>query len=448
MKQAVLAVALALLVPQSARAHAGPQVRSILFDREQSLHAPTLLIANRGLIFGDADTASWELVCNEVLHVTTSDKPDVAALPDGRILVATARGLLETSDRACNWQRQTGFGEMTNTPALAQQPAAPEVLFVSTYAPGKTGLSKSQDGGKTWRELLHVADTDFLRYIRIARSDPQRMYMAKLGFASSRFVYSVLRSADAGESWQEQKLELTDEETDLELLGVSPVDPDLLLAKAHAADQALMTERLFVSHDGGKRFEQPIRLHTLAQVEWSADGQTLWLATDDGLYRSRDAAKSFERVGAADLVSCVQERDGALYACGWYRGIEAGMPGIGVSHDQGASFERYMNLNEVLTPLECDRGSAAATTCEQLWIDWQREILGYVPGVPAAGTAAVLAAGSGGSAAHAAHGSGGCSLAPASSRERAWSTLVALGWLACGLRRPRRAASLRTKSAG
>ena len=404
-------------------------MRSIRFDRDASLRAKTLLIANRGLILGDATSASWELVCNDVLLLTTSDRPDIVDLPDGRILVATARGTLESSDRACNWETLSTFGDMVSTPALAQHPTEPETLFLSTYAPGMTGLQQSRDGGRTWRELLRVADTDFLRYIRIARSDPARMYMAKLGFASSKFAYAVMRSADGGKTWQEQAVELNQNETDLEILGVSPRDPDLLLAKAHAADQVLMAERLFVSRDGGKTFEQPIALHTITQVEWSAVGESLWLATDDGLYRSTDAAHSFERVGKADLISCVQEREGALYACGWHKGVEAGMPGIGVSHDQGETFEHYMNLNEVKLPLACDRTSDASVHCEQLWIDWQREILGYVPmagraatagtdaaqgGGPAAGAAGQVAGSAGASTAEAPKSSSGCSSLPGS----------------------------------
>ena len=419
------------LAPQLARAHAGPQVRSIVFDREAELHAATLLIANRGLIFGDAQRASWELVCNEVLHVTTNDKPDVAVLPDGRLLVATARGLLGSSDRACNWQLVPGFGEMLSTPALAQHPSEPRTLYLTTYAPGATGLQLSEDGGRSWRELLHGSDTDFLRYVRIAASDPQRMYMGKLGFASSKLAYYVLRSADAGKTWQEQAVELSEEETDLVLLGVSPHDPNLLLAKANAADPALMTERLLVSRDGGKSFESPIQLHTITAVEWSADGQRSWLATDDGLYVSTDAARSFARVGTAELVSCVHERAGALYVCGWYEGVQSGMPGVGISMDHGESFERYMNMSQVLAPLPCEHGSDASVTCEQPWIDWQREILGYAPGSAGAGAAgsgrpttgtggaAAPAAGSGGSppsaAAPASDGSG-CALAPSRTR--------------------------------
>jgi hypothetical protein len=415
---------------ERAHAHAGPQVRSIRFDREAALHAQTLLIANRGLILGDAMSASWELVCNDVLQLTTSDRPDIVDLPDGRILVATARGTLESADRACNWQALAPFGDMVSTPALTQHPSEAETLYLSTYARGMTGLQLSRDGGRSWHEILHVSDTDFLRYVRIARSDPARMYMAKLGFATSKLAYAVMRSADAGKSWQEQAVELNDTETDLEILDVSPFDPNLLLAKAHAADQASMQERLLVSRDGGKSFEEPIQLHTITQASWSDDGQSLWLATDDGLYRSTDAAHSFERVGEADLISCVQERDGALYACGWYKGIHSGIAGIGVSHDGGATFEHFMNLNEVRKPLACDAASDASLRCEQLWIDWQREILGYVPTAGSSGAAGTSAAQGGGSAASTPpSSSGGCSmLRTQSNASLAWVVCVTFAW--------------------
>jgi hypothetical protein len=416
----VAALAWLALAAARVHAHAGPQVRTVLWEGANQ----TLLVANRGFIVGDPTQQNWQLMCNEALQVSTSDRVDVAVLPAGRLLATTPLGLLESGDGGCSWQMQAQVGAWQST-SLAQSPSDPTHLYLATYARGETGLRASSDGGETWRLLLPAADTDFLRYVQIARGDEQRLYMAKVSFGTGRYVYHVMRSDDAGETWREFPVALGDDEIDLEILGVSPFDPQLVIAKAHADDQVARKERLLVSRDGGQTFETPIMLHVLTAVAWSADRKTLWLATDDGLYRSTDDAHSFERVGIIDLVSCVIEHEGRLLACGWYEGLAAGNPGIGVSADGGETFQDWMQLNEVLQPLQCDTSTPTGMICEALWTDWQREILGPTAlGSATGGQGGMsVAAGSGGmpdtsvagrsgAPAPAARASGGCSVSP------------------------------------
>lgn len=415
-------------------AHAGPQVRTIIW--ESASH--TLLVANRGFIFGDPSQSDWQLMCNDALQVSTSDRVDAALLPDGRMLATTPLGLRESSDRGCSWQAQARVGAWQST-SLVQSASDPNRLYLATYAMGETGLRTSSDGGETWQLLMHADDTDFLRYVQIARGREQRLYMSKISFGTSNYAYHVMRSDDAGTTWSEFPVTLTDDETDLEILGVSPFDPQLVIAKAHASDQVAHEERLLVSHDGGETFDTPIMLHVLSAVAWSADRKTLWLASDDGLYRSTDDAQTFEHVGIIDLVSCVIEHDGMLLACGWYEGLAAGNPGIGVSADGGETFQHWMRLDEVRQPVSCDASTPTGMTCAALWTDWQQEILG-ANGVGGAGGMSVAAAGGGGaSGTHAgsapppAHSSGGCGVAPA--RASAWAVPL---WLAFALFASRR----------
>jgi uncharacterized protein (TIGR03382 family) len=261
-----------------------------------------------------------------------------------------------------------------------------------------------------------------------------------------------MRSSDGGESWQEHALPLQANETDLELLAVSPNDPAFLLAKAQTEDQASMPERLLVSRDGGASFESPQLLHVITAVAWSADLKTIWLACDDGLYQSTDAAHSFTRVGEADLVSCVTWLDGELLACGWYNGLAAAMPGIGASRDQGQTFSRWMGLQQVLAPLACKAGDTTQNVCAPLWVDWQREILGPsaaggfasapTAGVSGGAGGALLAAGSGGApaagaaapASAKAESGCGCQTEAGGAEAGGWAVL-----LACWLRRRRAA---------
>jgi hypothetical protein len=372
----------ALCMPDAVLAHAGPQVRDI---RPEGAGHSQLLVSNRGLIMRGSSSANWQLMCNEALGVSTVEIPDLAELSDGRLLAGTVRGLKISADRGCNWQVVEPYAELT-VPSLAQHPTQLDRVYITTYGPGQSGLRTSDDGGKHWQTLIEVEDSDYLRYIRIAPNQPQHIYVRSLRFGSgSAFLYDVLHSSDAGQSWQRHAVSLTDTETDLILLGVSPIDENLVVAKAEAGNPA-MTERLLVSHDGGTSFSDALQTHVITAVAWSGDGNTLWVAADEGLWRSSDGAQSFQRVGAAEYVSCVLERDGQLLACGYYRGVSAGFPGIGVSSNGGETFERWMGLTDVVEPLLCSPDSATAATCATLWSDWEREILGTIDPARDAGT--------------------------------------------------------------
>jgi hypothetical protein len=383
---AALAAVLSLLSGvQPVFAHAGPQVRDIRF---QGSDQNPLLLSNRGLIFGASGPQNWALMCNEALGVNTAEIPDLASFDDGRILAATSMGLKFTTDQGCNWQGVEPYGTVSS-PALAQDSQDPQRLFVTTFGEGgQSGVSTSRDGGKTWERIFSVDDKEYLRYLLIAPSQPERIYVRSLSFGTgSDFRYQTLRSDNAGKAWERFDVAvMNDTETDFVLLGVSPDDPDLVIAMAEAADPISDKERLLVSRDAGKTFEQVASIQVITAVTWSSDHKTIYVAADEGLLRSTDNAKSFSRVGPAQYVSCVEEHDGLLLACGYYHGVAAGYPGIGMSSDGGETFTTWMTLNTVLAPVQCDAQAPTSATCAPLWVDWQREILGTVSG-PDAGVA-------------------------------------------------------------
>jgi MYXO-CTERM domain-containing protein len=401
--------------PGGVRAHAGPQVRDIFVHPDQT---KKLLLSNRGLIFGDG--SNWQLMCNEALGVSTSELPNIAQLPDGRLLAASSAGLSASSDGGCNWVGVAPYATL-NVPGMAQDPGQPNRLYLATFGNGSSGLQKSEDGGQTWQPLMPVSDMVYLRYVLIAPSKPDQIYVRSLDFTTPPFVYKVWSSGDAGKTWAgSNPVDISASETDFWLLGVSPSDPQLLVGKAEAADPIQDPERLLVSHDGGKTFDSPISFHVISAVTWSADGSTLWIGSDDGLFRSTDNGKTFAQIGGAAYVSCLRVEEGQLLVGGYWRGIMAGMPGIGVSTDGGATLDQWMGLSQVLQPLQCDPSSMTAVTCATLWPDWEREILGiYDTGAGGAGGAggASAAAGSGGTAGAAAPaaGSGGAGGASAGS---------------------------------
>src|SRR6185312_2492852 len=116
-------------------------------------------------------------------------------------------------------------------------------------------------------------------------------------------------------------------------LGVNPGAPEQLIAAASRGGSE--RERLLVSRDGANSFDSPLSLYAISAASWSEDGARAWVASEEGLYLSTDAGRSFARVGPGELLTCVRELAGRLYTCGFFNGIAAQDQGVGVSDDGG-----------------------------------------------------------------------------------------------------------------
>jgi len=396
---AVAIAAIGLLSASRVLAHATPHVLDIAF-RDSGY----VLLSNRGLIFGDKDRSNWRLMCAEALGINTTEVPSLIGLPDGRLMVSTSRGLSTTGDDGCSWQPVAPFG-MTSVPAMVTDPTEPKRIYLAAYTadpetPDLGGVYVSEDGATNWTKLLAANDHDYVRSIRVAKSDPKHIYATGQTWdMMAKYTYYLTQSRDAGKTWERQVVPLEMGELDLQLFAVSPTDPQVIAVRAGGANPMMVPERLLISKDGGKTFTSPFSMLLLSELAFSADGTKAWVVGQDGFFESTDGLATFTRLGAAESMSYVTEREGEVLACGYYAGIGMGVNGIGASKMVDSGFASFMQLNDVRAQVACDPGSSTAMKCASWWVDWERELMAG----QFSSTDGGVVAGSGGSSA----GSGG-----------------------------------------
>lgn len=156
-----------------------------------------------------------------VLHPTDTNVAYVAAM--GHLWGPNEeRGLYKTENGGESWERLIYVDENTGVVDVAMDPSDPNIMYAATYqrrrrpygfhggGPG-SGLHKSTDGGKTWKELkTGLPEGDYGRIgISIYRSNPEVVFASvEQGFQyNASTAYNerragLYRSRDKGETWE------------------------------------------------------------------------------------------------------------------------------------------------------------------------------------------------------------------------------------------------------
>ncbi len=210
------------------------------------------------------------------------------------------RGLFKTTDGGENWELVLSGGNYTGVNEIHLDPRDPDVLFavkhqryrnVAALMNGgpESGIFKSTDGGRTWRELSEGLPDEDMGKIGLAISPikPEVMYATiELGGRKGGFW----RSTNAGESWEKR--------SDYVSSATGPHYYQEIFASPHQFDRIYqMDATLHISEDGGKTFvAQP---HGAKHSDHHAmafdpnDPDYLMYGTDGGLYESFDLGKTF-----------------------------------------------------------------------------------------------------------------------------------------------------------
>ena len=187
----------------------------------EGLHRPDLGVGDGifksidgGKTWKHAGLGDVQQVGRLVVHPTNPDIVFVAGLghPYG---ANEERGIFRTTNGGASWERVLYVNENTGGIQVEFDPTNPNVVYGvmwehregpwenASFSGPNSGLYKSIDGGKTWRQLKGGLPTGAEGAGRIClglgTSDPNRLYAAVMG--QGRGAEGFYRSNDGGESW-------------------------------------------------------------------------------------------------------------------------------------------------------------------------------------------------------------------------------------------------------
>ena len=210
------------------------------------------------------------------------------------------RGLFKTTDGGLTWGKILGGGEYTGVNEVHFDPRNPDVLYAATHqrlrsvaallnGGPESGIHKSTDGGRSWRELTRGIPEEDKGKIGLAVSpaNPDIIY-ATIELAQRKG--GLWRSLDAGESWEKRSEEVYS--------GTGPHYYQEIFASPHNADVAYqVAPGLYTTHDGGKTVTE-VKNPTVhgdyhAMAFDPDDPDYLIVGTDGGVYESFDRAASW-----------------------------------------------------------------------------------------------------------------------------------------------------------
>ena len=210
------------------------------------------------------------------------------------------RGVYKTTDGGESWNKILYVDENTGCSGLAIDPENPDLIYAGMWDFRRTGwffrsggegssIHKSTDGGISWESIEDgfVPKPWGRIYLDFSLADPNKLYA--LVESEKTALY---RSDDKGLTWKatNHSTDVSDRPFYFGYFLPDPVDTNRIYKPGF---------RLNMSEDAGEKFISPSvgggRYHGDVHGLWidSHDNNFMYLATDGGIYISRDQAKTW-----------------------------------------------------------------------------------------------------------------------------------------------------------
>jgi len=172
-------------------------------------------------------------------------------------------GVYRSDDGGKSW-RNLGLKASEHIGRIVVDPRNSDTVYVAAQGPlwgpgGDRGLYKTTDGGKTWQNVLKISENTGVTDVVLDPRNPDILYASAWQRRRHVFTYigggpesGIYTSVNAGKTWTRLRGGLPAEMGRIGL-AISPADPNLLYATVEAADTGSGT---YVSTDGGASWEK------------------------------------------------------------------------------------------------------------------------------------------------------------------------------------------------
>ncbi|MGH9942275.1 MAG: VPS10 domain-containing protein, partial [Pyrinomonadaceae bacterium] len=186
--------------------------------------------------------------------------------------VSYGDGIYRSDDGGKTW-KNLGLKESKHIARIVIDPRNSDVVFVAAQGPlwgpgGERGLYKTTDGGKTWKSVLQISEHTGVTDVAIDPNNPDTMYAA--AWQRRRHVWTLIsggpesalyKSTDGGQTWRKLRAGLPTAEMGRIGVSISPVDSNVVYATVEAADRK---GGIFRSNDRGESWERRNEFDTTA----------------------------------------------------------------------------------------------------------------------------------------------------------------------------------------
>jgi len=210
--------------------------------------------------------------------------------------------------------KHVGLKESEHIGMIAIDPRDSNVVYVAAQGPlwrsgGDRGLYKTTDGGKTWERILHISNDTGINEIHLDPRDPDTMYAS--AYQRRRHVWTLInggpesgihKSTDGGKTWRELTSGIPGEDKGRIGMDISPANPDVLYAIVEAEGPG---RGVYRSDDKGERWTKRSGYMSSSPQYYNElvchphDVDTLF-SLDTRLQKSTDGAASFSPVPDAN----------------------------------------------------------------------------------------------------------------------------------------------------
>lgn len=280
------------------------------------------------------------------------------------IYAGTAEGLFRSRDAGVTWTRSSKGLTVPAIATLAVDPTRPQTLYTGTG----DGAYKSEDGADTWNSITFKQTNLPVTALLVDPRHPDTLYMG------TSFVGGFFKTEDGGKSWV--RIQGDTFTPSITALIFSPGDTGGLVAGTS------FYSNVFTSPDAGmtwKSTPDELALPILESISGTPDGEFLFAAAQDGLYRFNSAQETWKRmsdagVGTLSKVAYSNGKAPVLWVCG-AKGIAEGQ-----LKNNALTFKHHSAAQKgcVDLALDAQSGHVLAVTKTDLWVGpgrWQQRVI-------------------------------------------------------------------------